>query len=272
MEESRQGYKIVDRAFLKLLKDTSKHEHVIIESNNKGKWVIAVKKGLVLTTAGLLQDWIMKNSSKILESSLCFWDILWWYNMALKYGTILRHDNVALSFFNDDVFQEQSGIIIFYFVTYHRTLASYFVFQTCDHSLFPKQIHKCFSVIQNLVLLLQFHSCWGNTFYKPLPICSYFPCYFPTLSFPPLSLFSLPFSLFPHFIIFNFLLLFSQPTFFSSFWPFSYILHCLSLLYFSLPHALTFLPAFFILPPHYLTFSFCSLILLSSLPSDPSPT
>ena len=79
--------------------------------------------------------------------------------MALKYGTILRHDNVALSFFNDDVFQEQSGIIIFYFVTYHRTLASYFVFQTCDHSLFPKQIHKCFSVIQNLVLLLQFHSC-----------------------------------------------------------------------------------------------------------------
>lgn len=56
MEESRQGYKIVDRAFLKLFKDTSKHEHVIIESNNKGKWVIAVKKGLVLTTAGLLQD------------------------------------------------------------------------------------------------------------------------------------------------------------------------------------------------------------------------
>lgn len=107
-------------------------------------------------TAGLLQDWIMKNSSKILESSLCFWDILWWYNMALKYGTILRHDNVVLSFFDDDVFQEQSGIIIFYFVTYHRTLAFYFVFQTCDHSLFPKQIHKCFSVIQNLVLLLQF--------------------------------------------------------------------------------------------------------------------
>ena len=61
--------------------------------------------------------------------------------MALKYGTILRHNNAALSFFNDDVFQEQSGIIIFYFVTYHRTLASYFVFQTCDHSLFPKQIH-----------------------------------------------------------------------------------------------------------------------------------
>ena len=37
--------------------------------------------------------------------------------MALKYGTILRHDNVVLSFFDDDVFQEQSGIIIFYFVT-----------------------------------------------------------------------------------------------------------------------------------------------------------
>lgn len=36
---------------LKLLKDTSKHEHVIIESNNKGKWVIAVKKGLVLQQA-----------------------------------------------------------------------------------------------------------------------------------------------------------------------------------------------------------------------------
>ena len=51
--DGRQGYKgyIVDRAFLKLLKDTSKHEHVIIESNNKGKWVIAVKKGLVLQQA-----------------------------------------------------------------------------------------------------------------------------------------------------------------------------------------------------------------------------